>query len=149
MNKNQLFSSLETEINICKRLYTKIPKDQMNYRPKEGMRSMLELLQYLTIIGVAMPSYWVEHSSKAFGEFFAERTNAVTQITEDTFLTAMENQVRQLADVFSKISDEDLNNMEITYPWGQKGLLGEGILNAGIKFITGYKSTVVSVLETV
>ena len=47
MYKQHLLNNIEKEINICRRLYTKIPPGQMNFRPKEGVRSILELLQYL------------------------------------------------------------------------------------------------------
>jgi hypothetical protein len=47
-------------------LYTKIPPGQMDFRPKEGLRSILELLQYLGIIGSVMPGYWLKKDDTDF-----------------------------------------------------------------------------------
>ena len=70
MNKQHLLNNIEKEINICRRLYTKIPPAQMDFRPKEGLRSILELLQYLGIIGSVMPGYWLKKDDTDFNTFF-------------------------------------------------------------------------------
>lgn len=139
MYKQHLLSSIEKEISICKRLYTKIPKDQMPFRPKEGMRSMLELIQYLTIIGAVMPGYWMQDEEMHFGTFFGKQVEAAKEISEDIFHTAMDKQMNEINNIFSKITEDDLHQKEITYPWGAKGPLGEGIINTSIKFLSAYK----------
>ena len=60
MYKQHLLNNIEKEINICCRLYTKIPPGKMDFRPKEGLRSIAELLQYLGIVGSAMLIYWLK-----------------------------------------------------------------------------------------
>jgi hypothetical protein len=139
MYKQHLLDCIEKEINICKRLYTKIPKDQMQFRPKEGMRSILELLQYLSIIGVAPIEYWIQQQEQAFGVYFGKKTEESKELTGDMFLNAMDKQTNEIKQLFKKISEEDLYQKEISYPWGAKGPLGEGIINTTIKFLAAYK----------
>jgi hypothetical protein len=139
MYKQHLTDCIEKEIKICKRLYTKIPQDQMHFTPKEGMRTILELLQYLSMIGTATLDYWIQQQEKHFGQYFGEKTEVSKQLTPDMFLAAMDEQMNDIREVFSKISEEDLFQKEITYPWGAKGPLGEGIINTTIKFLAAYK----------
>jgi hypothetical protein len=139
MYKQHLTDCIGKEIKICKRLYTKIPQDQMHFTPKEGMRTILELLQYLSMIGIATLDYWIQQQEKPFGQYFGEKTAVSKQLTPEMFLAAMDEQMNDIHEVFSKISEEDLYQKEITYPWGAKGPLGEGIINTTIKFLAAYK----------
>ena len=66
MYKEHLRSAIVDEMKICRRLYTKIPADRMDFRPKDNMRSIHELLQYLSIVGTALPIYWLNESGSDF-----------------------------------------------------------------------------------
>lgn len=139
MYKQHLLNNIEKEINICRRLYTKIPPGQMDFRPKEGLRSILELLQYLSIIGSAMPYYWLKKEGTDFSVFFTEGDKAAKAMPHEQFLTAMEVQMAAINDLFNEISEDDLVNKEVHYPWGGKAPLGEAIIATSIKFLTAYK----------
>ena len=138
MYKQHLLNAIEKEINICKRLFSLVPKDQLHYRPKEGMRSTLELLQYLTVIGSVMPAFWIQ-PAEPFNEFFANRTKAAMEVNEDNFVEAMDKQLTEIHSLFSGITDEVLLNKEISFPWGSTAALGDAILGTSVKFITAYK----------
>ena len=140
MYKQHLLNSIEKEIHICRRLYTKIPADQMNFRPKEGVRSTLELLQYLSIAGTLMPTYWRKESDTDFTAFYVANTTASKSMPAEQFLSVMEEQLVKLKDIFNPITEEDLIQKEITYPWsGAKAALGEGIISTSIKWLAAYK----------
>ena len=140
MYKQHLLNNIEKEINICRRLHTKIPPDQINFRPKEGVRSTLEILQYLCIIGSAMLSYWLKKDDTDFGTFYTAQMTLSKSMTSEKFLSAMDEQMTLIKDLFSQISEEDLYNKEITYPWnGEKASLGEGIIATSIKWLAAYK----------
>ena len=126
MYKQHLLNSIEKEINICRRLYTKIPPDQMNFRPKEGVRSTLELLQYLGFIGSLMLSYWLKKEDTDFRTFYGTKIDLSKAMPHEQFLTVMDEQMATIKDLFNQISEEDLFHKEITYPWGGKAPLGEG-----------------------
>jgi hypothetical protein len=140
MYKQHLLNSIEKEINICRRLYTKIPPGQMDFKPKEGVRSTLELLQYLSIAGTLMPTYWLNKSDTDFTEFYVTNTTASKSVQAEQFLTVMDEQLVKLKDLFNQITEEDLIQKEITYPWsGAKAALGEGIIATSIKWLAAYK----------
>lgn len=83
MYKQHLLNSIEKEINICRGLYTKIPPGQMDFRPKEGVRSFFELLQYLGIIGSLMPGYWLKKDDTGFTTFFGIETIAAKAMSHE------------------------------------------------------------------
>jgi hypothetical protein len=139
MYKHHLLNNIEKEINICRRLYTKIPPDQMDFRPKEGVRSILELLRYLTIVGSAMPAFWLKKDDTDFNTFFDRIDKTSKTMPYERFPTAMEEQKASLRDLFDQINDEDLIHKEVVYPWGGQAPLGEAITATTIKFLTGYK----------
>ena len=140
MYKQQLLNNIEKEINICRRLSTMIPPDQMNYRPKEGVRSTLELLQYLGCIGSMMLSYWLKEENTDFGTFYGTKIDLSKAMPHEHFLTVMDEQLATIGDLFNQVSEEDLFHKEITYPWnGVKAPLGEAIIATSIKWLSAYK----------
>lgn len=140
MYKQHLLNNIEKEINICRRLYTKIPPGQMNFRPGERVRSTLELLQYLGIAGTLMPLYWLKEDSIDFNTFYGASITASKTMMQEHFLTVMDEQIITLRNLFGQINDDDLFHKEITYPWnGVKAALGEAIIATSIKWISAYK----------
>jgi hypothetical protein len=139
MHKQHLLKNIEDEINICCRLYTKISHDQMDFRPKEGVRSILELLRYLSIVGSAMPLFWLKKDDTDFNTFFGMIDKASRTMTPEQFPAAMDEQMATIRDLFDQLSEEDLVNREVVYPWGGKATMGEAIIATSIKFLTGYK----------
>ena len=58
----------------------------------------------------------------------------------EQFLTVMDEQLVIIKDLFNQISEEDLSQKEITYPWsGAKAALGEGIIATSVKWLAAYK----------
>jgi hypothetical protein len=111
----------------------------MNYRPKEGVRSILELLQYLSFIGSAMPAYWLKKDDIDMNTFFSSASSVAKAMPHEQFLTVMEEQILTIRNLFDQISEEDLLNREVAYPWGVKAPLGEAIMSTSIKWLTAYK----------
>ena len=139
MYKQHLLNNIEKEIKICRRLYTKIPPGKMGFRPKEGVRSILELLQYLSITGSMMPGYWLKKGDTDFGTFFGSKVAASTAMLPEQFLTVMDEQMAAIKDIFNDISEADLLNKEVAYPWGGNAQLGEAIIATSIKWLAAYK----------
>jgi hypothetical protein len=139
MYKQHLLNCIEKELNICRRLFTKIPADKMNFRPKEGVRSILELLQYLSFIGSAMPDYWLNKEALDMNVYFGTCISQAKTITPEQFPTIMNEQILKIKAVFEQITEEDLIKKEVTYPWGSKAPLGEAIITTSIKWLAAYK----------
>ncbi len=138
MYKQHLLNNIKKEINICSRLYTKISPDQMDYRPKEGVRSIMELLQYISVIGGAMPKYWLKKDDTDFNTFFTSTVTSSRDMTHGEFLNAMDKQLAAITEMFDQLSDEDLFK-DVTYPWGGTAALGEGIMATSVKWLAAYK----------
>src|SRR5690349_4739384 len=51
ITKDELISSLEHEVRILLHLISKIEPQMLDYRPTPKQRSLLELLQYLVVVG--------------------------------------------------------------------------------------------------
>ena len=139
MYKQQLLNAIVDEMKICKRLYTKIPEDQMDFRPKEDMRSINELLQYLGVVGTAVLNYWLNEPGTDFFESFDKKAAVIKHIPHHQFLSVMDEQIVFIKKLFDQVDEADLLNTEVNYPWGGKAAFGEAIIAASIKFLTGYK----------
>ena len=110
----------------------------MAFRPKANMRSIAELLQYIGIVGTALPDYWLNESDSDFFACFDKKKAASENITHQQFLSVMNDQIELIQKLFDQINEDDLNR-ETVYPWGGKASFGEAIIASSIKFLTGYK----------
>ena len=140
MFKQFLLNSIIKEMKIIRRLATKITADQTAYRPKEGIRNTTELLQYLSVCGTNTIRYWYRKDSTVdFKAFVSGIKEEAQTITAENFVVAMDEQIKQVTDLFEQITENDLLTKEVDYPWGEKAKLGEAILETSIKWLTGYK----------
>jgi hypothetical protein len=139
MYKQFLLNSIIKDMKICRRLYTKIPADQLNYKPKDEVRSTLDLLRYLSWCGTGMIRYWSYGEGREFREYMAEVTAPSKTMEASEFLQRMDEQIALAEQLFANISEEDLYSKEVTYPWGAKGILGQAIIETSIKWLAAYK----------
>jgi hypothetical protein len=139
MYKQHLLNNIEKEIKICRRLFTKILPEQLDFRPREDIRSILEVLQYLSIIGWVMPGYWLKTDDTDFNTFFGAKATAAKAVKPDQFLGAMDAQLAEIKQLFSTITEDDLLNKEVSYPWGGAEPLGQAIIATSIKWLSAYK----------
>ena len=147
MYKQHLLNAIVDEMKICRRLYTKIPPDKMNFRPKDDIRSIHELLQYLGIVGTALPIYWLNESESDFFASFDKKAAASKQMPHEQFVSVMNDQIELTYKLFDQIHEDDLVNKEVKYPWGGKAPFGEAIIASSVKFLTGYKLQLFSLIR--
>jgi len=141
MFKSFLENSITHDLKVIRRLITKIPADSLDFRPKEGIRSTLELLQYLSYSGTGNLKYWYRTDESDFRTFFTVLVeNAKKLNTLDDFAKAFDEQIAQVPALFAAISDEDLTNKIVDYPWGATAPLAEAIINSSLKYLTAYKT---------
>jgi hypothetical protein len=139
MQKQVLLNSIVKEMKIVRRLSTKIPPNQSDFRPKDNVRSTTELLQYLSNCGTGMIRYWYRKDDSDFKTFYVALSEAGKTITPQNFAAHMDSQIELVNKLFEEITEDDLLNKQVDYPWGEKAPLGEAILETCIKWITGYK----------
>ncbi len=136
--KEILRDSIIKELRLIKRLSTKIPVGQEQFRPKEGVRSIIELLQYLSGCGTGMLKFWYSDETEP-RPFLMKLRESAPIVTLENAEIIFENEIALVNELFDKMTEEDLTSKEVTYPWGAKDLLGVAIIETSIKWLTGYK----------
>lgn len=126
-------------MKIIRRLATKIPADKHDFRPADSVRSITELLQYLSTCGTGMLGFWYKKDDRDLKTYFMELNAGAKNVTPANFPAVMESQIELVNQLFDEITENDLLNKDVIYPWGETAKLGEAIIETSIKWLTGYK----------
>ncbi len=102
--REQFWKSASNEVRIIKHLATKIPEGMGDYRPSPAQRSTLELLQYLSATGMTTIKVMLTENKNSSEDYVAFKEG----VTLENFAEKMDEQEREMKDMFWKISDEDL-----------------------------------------
>jgi hypothetical protein len=139
--KDYIRDAMLNDLTVCQHLYGKIPAGSMDKRPREGMRSTRELLNYLAYIGSgSVETYisggWAKEENVQRMKAIRENANAMEP---EEFIERLELEKRKITDSFAAITDEDLLTKETTHPWGTKCKLIEALLNNSLKYLAAYR----------
>jgi hypothetical protein len=138
--KELVLKSLIKEVKIIKRLSSKLSPEMWDYRPKEGIRSNLELVRYLSGIGCTLLDFWMNADGQDWKTFTSTNYGFLQTLTPDQIQAALDKQIVKLEHIFSQFSDADLMNKQVTYPWNNNTCtLMEAILEGPLKWLTAYK----------
>lgn len=125
LTKAELIACLQKEIHILLHLCGKVEPSMVDYRPTAKQRSVLELLQYLTLMGPVLVR------SVRAGEFLAaEWTEAETAAKQRNFEATVAELAKQsagYAEWIGAMSDEELRG-EIEM-FGNKSSRGATLVN--------------------
>lgn len=112
--KENLIASIENEFRIIKHLWEKIPAGTEGYRPTEGQRTTLELLQYLSSIFANATHVIYEGSTDAYqtGPVKADDT------TMENFPAKMDEQLTLWKGMMEKFDDTQLQTIINIYGMG-------------------------------
>ena len=135
ISKTHLLDSMLHECTVAQHLYTKLPAAGFGYRPSPGQRSTTELLQYLSVIGIAGATCMAERDWKRFAPF-SERAKA---LTPGDFVEAMDRQKAELIALFKTLPEERLATQEAPLPGGGVQPLAVALMNGPLKWLTAYK----------
>lgn len=114
--KQNFIDSFVNDIRIINHLATKLTPEMAQYRPTEGQRSMTELLQYISCIGVAAVDMILSNDSGKFAGY-GEKSLSVTI---ENFQDAMKEQEKMMLELMNKFTDEDLQTVINLYGMGDK-----------------------------
>lgn len=134
ITRADLLDSILHECTVAQHLYSKLGPDNFDYRPTATQRSTLELLQYLSVIGIAGATCIVERDWKRFAPF-SERAKAMTS---GQFVEAMDRQKGELVALFGTLTDERLAQDGLL-PTGVVQPLATALMNGPVKWLTAYK----------
>lgn len=128
------------DLDIVQHLFAKIPEASYDFRPQENMRSVRELLQYLTYIGGVVTDTFL-HSTDHAADMTRLRGSIKDpkEIDVSNFHQLIEDQKSKITELFSNVSDEDLQSKKCFHPWGEEVSLFDGILNGPVKYLASYR----------
>jgi len=135
ITKTDLLDSMLHECTVAQHLFTKLSAAGYDYRPSAKQRSTTELIQYLSVIGIAGATCIIERDWKRFTPF-SERAQAMRP---DEFVAAMDRQKAELISLFKELSDERFASGEGLLPRGISQPLDVALMNGPLKWLTAYK----------
>jgi hypothetical protein len=105
LTKDELISTLQNEVRILVHLASKVDQSKIDYRPSAKQRSIIELLQYLVIMG---PNLIKGIRAGAFdGAAWGAAAAAVKELSFDQTVAALEKQSATYAELLHAFPDED------------------------------------------
>jgi hypothetical protein len=136
LTKSELIDALQNEVRILLHLASKVDRTHLDYRPTPKQRSILELLQYLSIMGPTLiratkaggfdPAVWTAADQAAKGRDF------------DQTLAAIAAQTDMYATLLADVSDADLRS-DITM-FGNRSTLGAFLVNMVLCGYAAYRT---------
>ncbi len=110
LTKDELIGSLQGEVRILLHLASKADAAALDYRPAAKQRSLLELLQYLTIMGpIHARAIWAgDLEMDAWRSAWTAGEAAAKAMNLDQVKDAIGKQAALFAEVVGSCSDDDL-----------------------------------------
>lgn len=105
--KQNLIDSIANEFRILKHLAEKIPADIEGYKPTEGQRTILELLQYLSVMGTAMMRAVLENDTTLFAGYMEISKGT----TRENFIEKINTEESEMKEFFVKFTDEEFETV--------------------------------------
>ena len=135
IDKTTLLASARREAKILKHLYARLPEGSGDYRPTPGQRSAAQLLEYLKTCTL-LPTRCLLDGTWDDAE---EHQTRFREICPAEFGAAIDWQMDQFEELIGDLSQEDLEQRETVFPWGEKAPLGRALLEMPVKFLTAYR----------
>ncbi len=132
--KQNLIDSVSNEFRIIKHLVEKIPSNTEGYKPTEGQRTTLELLQYLSSVFVNGTHVIYEGSTDAY------KTSPLTgtDTTVANFAEKMDAQLVTWNAQMAKFDDIEMEKVINIYGMGEK-TKGVYLVENLVKWLAAYK----------
>ena len=137
MYKQHLFQNMEREIVLLKQLSKVIEEKDLEFRPQEKLRSVIELMRYLSTIGAVMLRWFIDNDLTP--EEWAKIRERQKTVTIHNFAERLDEQLAAIRQYMDRISEEDLLTKEVALPSKEKMVLGSAIINAPIKWLAAYR----------
>jgi hypothetical protein len=100
----ELAGALQHEVNVLQHLCTKIEPSMLSYRPTPKQRSMLELLQYLAVMGPVLVKSALSGAFKQ--EEWVARTKAAGELDFTQLVAALQAHGEEYRQLLNTASDQ-------------------------------------------
>ncbi|MCE9628441.1 MAG: hypothetical protein K8Q91_00325 [Candidatus Vogelbacteria bacterium] len=131
-SKDHFLGAISHEVNVIKHLASKIPDGVDGYKPTDKQRSLLELLQYLSIMTPSMLKMISLVDYSVFGAYTAKSEST----TRANFDERMNESLAETTELLNRFTDEDLDQ-EVEM-FGTKQTKRLFLLNV-LTMLAGYK----------
>lgn len=138
-HKQQIQNAIVKELKISQRLFTLLPKDTYDYKPQEGMRTTLELLQSITMWGAWTVEAALTEDNEESDKLYDKYRDYSLTMQPGEFHKRMAEQIAKIESLMSNISDEELLIKNATVVGTKEMPLGQAIIETSLKWVTGYK----------
>jgi hypothetical protein len=135
INKEEIAASMMFECDVAKHVYSKLTPRAYDYKPTPEQRTTLELLQYLSICGIA----GIQSLHQSDWKVFATYRERAGKMTAKGFPAAMDLQKNEIKEYFASVTERDLETKDALLPIGGTQLLGRAILDLPFKWLPAYK----------
>ena len=139
MLKEILHKNIVKDLKVIRRLTTLITPYTIDYRPDDHLRSIQEVLQYLSSCSTNIIRFWYSKNQSDPRGFLTQLRKKDPIVTLENAISIFDAQIVLVDELFANITEDDIQNKEVVYPWGGKGTLGEGIIETSIKWLAAYK----------
>ncbi|MEM7166565.1 MAG: hypothetical protein AAF581_13950 [Planctomycetota bacterium] len=133
--KAQALASMQHECLVIQNLATHMTDAHMDYRPTPGQRSLLELIQYLSVAAHIVARNIVTGNWDHAAEY-SERSKSVTR---ENFSAAMDEQQKAVEECLADFDGAALAKHETSMPWGTPCTGGEALVNMCLKTLVAYR----------
>lgn len=137
MYKEHLLLNLRQEIALLKSLASHIEAGDLDFRPGEKVRSVVELMRYLSTIGASMLR-WLVHNDmtpEEWGKISAQQQS----VTLENFQERLDAQLALIEGYMAELTDEDLLTREATLPNKVTQPLGAAIMSSTLRWLATYR----------
>ncbi|HXJ39827.1 MAG TPA: hypothetical protein VNH18_11150 [Bryobacteraceae bacterium] len=135
LTKEELISSLKTEVRILMHLAGKIGPEQMDYRPTPGQRSTLELVKYLAIMGPTTVKVLEggQLTREAFGKYWGPADEAMKALGFEAAVAAIGAQGGEFEAAIGKWTEAQFREeLDMFGNKASRGALTVGMILSGI-----------------
>ena len=137
MYKEHLLLNLRQEIALLKSLASHIEAGDLDFRPGEKVRSVVELMRYLSTIGASMMR-WLVHNDMTPEEWGKVRAYQQT-LTLENFQERLDEQLALIEGYMAELTDEDLLTREAMLPNKVTQPLGAAIMSSTLRWLATYR----------
>lgn len=135
ITREEYIESLKQEFKILKHLHSKILPGTENFRFSDNQRSILELMQYLSISTIAGLECILVGNGSPFQEYGAKSK----ETTLENFVEKIDEQEKAVEETFAKLTDEELQKSADLWNMGAEERKGSMLISLVLKGITAYR----------
>ena len=112
LTKDELIAAFQKEVQILLHLITKVDPAKIDYRPTAKQRSVLELIQYMTIMAPAMTESIKggEFTREAMGAIWGPRDAASKAMTWEQAVAAIGRQSDEMTKMIGPWTDAEFRS---------------------------------------